>query len=309
LPSRVPRLALLAALVLLSCGGDGKAKRAGPDTGAQPAAVKLAAQAAGPNAGARSGRIDGEIEFTIKGVAGFAEPFSTTVSGPFAYRTGASLPDYELELGVRNYGVTLTSVHGKSYVSVGTTAYELPAAVRARLVRTSKRGRNGLTRTLEQFGIAPWRWETEQRVAGTETLDGVQTTHITTSFNAGRIVRDADTLLGLMRALGVTRATGVPRMIGAAARRRFVRGVTSKVGGSWIGIADKVMRQASFTMKFAVSKADRSRLAGISGGLVVGRLTVTEVGQPQSIRTPARVGSFKDFQLALDALGDAQQAK
>jgi hypothetical protein len=304
-------LASVTALVLAACGGDDKAKPAaggGGASGAQPAAVKLAAQAAS-NPKARSGRIDGEVEFTIKGVPGFSEPFSTLVSGPFSYRKGAALPDYELELGVRDYGVTLTSVKGKSYVTVGTTAYELPVSIRQRLIRSSAKGKNGLTRTLEQFGIAPWRWETEQRIAGTETVGGVPTTHITTRFNAGRIVKDADTLLGLMRALGVTRATGLPPRIGAAARRRFVRGVTSKVGGSWIGVSDKILRQAAFTMKFALAKADRKQLGGISGGSVVGRLMVTEVGEPQTISTPTTLGSFKDFQLALDALGDAQEAK
>ena len=49
----------------------------------------------------------------------------------------------------------------------GSTGYALPAAVRRRLVRSAAKGRNGLTRTLEQFGIAPWRWETDRVAAGT----------------------------------------------------------------------------------------------------------------------------------------------
>jgi hypothetical protein len=297
-------------LALPSCGGDDAAKpvEAG-DTGARPAAVKLTKTAAGPNPKASSGVISGETEIAVKGVRGFTEPFSATVSGPFQYREGAALPDYELELGVRDYGVTLTSVNGKSYVTIGTTAYELPASIRRRLERTSARGRNGLTRTTEQFGIAPWRWETEQRIAGTQTVDGVPTTHITTSFNAGRIVKDANTLLGLMRSLGITRAVGLPPTITPSARRVFVRGVTTKVGASWIGVTDTVVRQSAFTMRFAVAKADRARLGGMTGGKVTGKLTVTEVGEPQDIKAPEDVGSFADFKLALDALGDAQEAK
>jgi hypothetical protein len=269
--------------------------------------VKLARTASGPNAKASSGVISAEGEITIKGVDGFEEPFSNMISGPFQYRKGAALPDYELELGVRNNGVTLTSVNGKSYVSLGTTAYELPTSVRQRLIRTSRRGRNGLTRTLEQFGLAPWRWETEQRIAGTEEIAGVPTTHLVTSFNAGRILRDANTLLGLMRSLGITRATGLPPAIPAKARRVFVRGVTTKVGGSWIGVTDTVLRQAGFTMRFAVAKADRRKLSGITGGSVVAKLNVTEVGEPQTIQAPTDIGSFADFKLALDALGDARE--
>ncbi len=306
--------ALAAALALLSCGGGGggdePAKPAGESANrAQPAAVELARTASGPNAKASSGVISGETELALKGVADFAEPFTVSVSGPFAYRKGAALPDYELDIGAGDYGVTLTSVDGKSYVTVGTTAYELPAPIRRRLVRTSARGKNGLTKTLEQFGIAPWRWETEQRIAGSETIDGVQTTHITTSFNAGRILRDANTLLGLMRSLGVTRATGLPPAITARARRTVVGGVSTKVGASWIGVPDTVLRQAGFTMRFAIPRSERRKVGGLAGGTVVAKLSVSEVGKPQTIGTPATVGSFNDFQLALDALGDAREAK
>lgn len=303
----------VASLVLLACGGGGgngdAKKKTGNENEAQRRADRLVADSIKPNAKARSGVIDAMAEFTIKGVRGYEEPFTVSTSGPFRYRTGAVLPDYVLEIGARNYGVTLTSVDGKSYVSIGDTGYELPASIRDRLVGTSKKGRNGLTRTLEQFGISPPRWETERRVVGTETLDGVETTHITTSFNAGRILRDANTLLGLMRSLGITRAVGLPPEISASARRHFVRGVTSKVAATWVGTQDKVIRQSGFTVKFAIPKADRRSVAGITSGMVVAKLVVTEVGTPQTIRAPQKLGPFADFEAALDALGEAQESQ
>jgi hypothetical protein len=302
-------LAAFAALVLASCGGDDDERPSrGAGAGASTAARadKLIERAAGPNAKARSGVISGELEITIRGVPEFAEPFTTSLDGPFRYRKGAVLPDYEIDLGARDYGLELSSVNGKSYATIGTTGYELPASVRDRLVRSSSRGANGLMRTLEQFGVVPPRWETDRRVAGNERIDGVDTVHITTSFNAGRMLRDANTLLGLMTSLGITRAVGLPSQIPARTRRRFVRGVTTKVGESWVGAADGVLRQSGFTMRFSIPKADRSRLGGISGGMVVGRLKVTEVGRPQKITAPASLGSFSDFQAALAAVGDAR---
>jgi hypothetical protein len=299
-------LAVLAAsLLLASCGGGSSDDKAGGGTPKLDGA-KIAAQAAGPNRKARSGRIDGRVELTLTGVKSFAEPFAVTVSGPFQYRKGAALPDYELENGVRNNGVGLTSLDGKSWVSLGSTGYPMPAAVRRRLVRASARGKNGLTRTLEQFGIAPWRWETEQRVAGTEQIDGVAVYHVTTSFNAGRILKDANTLLGFLSSLGLTRATGLPDTFTKRARRVVVGGVTLKRGASWIGVKDHVLRKAGFTMKFTIPKADRAKVGGMSGGTVVGELNVTEVGRPQRISAPATTGSFPDFELGVDAVGDAQ---
>jgi hypothetical protein len=306
----------LASLALLSCGGGGdddakdKRRQASKSDNTHAAAVKLIKQAAGPNAKANSGVLEGEVEIAIKGVKEYAEPFSTTVSGPFQYRPGQDLPDYQLELGARNYGVTLTSVNGKSYVTIGTTAYELPASIRRRLVRNAGTTGNGMTRTLQQLGIRPWVWETEQRIAGTgEVMDGVQTTHLSTSFNAGRQLKDATTLLGVMRSLGITRAVGLPPTISPAARRLYVRTVTSKVGNSWFGVKDKVRRKSGFTLKFKVPRAVRRMLGGITSGVVKGGLTVTEVGKPQKIKAPTELGSYADFEAALDALGEAQESK
>ena len=237
------------------------------------------------------------------------EQFSAGVSGPFRLRRDASLPDYDLEIGARDYGVGLTSVGGRSYVSLGSTGYALPPAVRRRLVRSAGQGCNGLTRTLEQFGIAPWRWETDRVAAGTGRLDGVAVRHVTTGADVGRILRDANTLLGFMRSLGITRAIGLPDEIGPAARRVIVGSVTSFAGESWIGTQDKVLRRAGFRMTFVVPRAQQAAVGGITRGTVVGRLDVTQVGRRQRIAAPATIGPFADFAVGLDALGDAQDAR
>ena len=309
LPTRAPLLAVavgLAALALAACGGD---KDAQPRPAAKPAydGEKLIDQASGPNAAARSGRIEGSIEIALRGISEFAEPFSSSISGPFEFRKGSTLPDYELEVGVRDYGVELSSVRGRSYISLGESGYDLPRQVRKRLVRASARGRNGLTRTLEQFGIAPWRWETDKRAGATERIGGVKVVRIDTSFNAGRMLKDGNTLLGLLASLGITRAVGLPPQISRHARKVFVRAVTSKIGASWVGIRDHVIRQSGFTMRFTVPPAERRALGGISGGTVVGKLKVTHVGQPQHIRPPKTVAPFAQLALAIDALGDARR--
>lgn len=299
--------ALLVALVLGSCGGsDGDDKKPPQRTGAEADAVALVREASGPNRAARSGRIDGRVEIALQGVPAFAEPVVASVSGPFRYRKGASLPDYELEMGVRDNGVGLTSLRGGWWVSLGSTGFKPPPDIRRRLVGLSARGANGLTRTLEQFGIAPWRWETNQRIAGRTRIDGVEVVHITTGFTTGRILKDANTLLGLLSSLGLTRATGLPDLISREARRIVVRSATLKKGASWIGVTDKVLRKSAFTLKFAVAKADRARIGGISGGTVTGELNVTEVGRTQRISAPATTGSFADFQLGVEAVGDAR---
>ena len=303
-------IAACGALVALpACGGDSDGSDR-PAAAAQPGFDPdvVVEQAAAPNVAARTGHVDGRVTFTLKGVPGYEE-FSAGVSGPFRFRKDASLPDYDVELGARDYGVQLTSVGGRSYVSLGTTGYALPPAVRRRLVRSAAKGRNGLTRMLEQFGIAPWRWETDRVAAGTGRLDGVAVRHVTTGANVGRILRDANTLLGFMRSLGLTRAIGLPDEIGPAARRVIVGSVTSFAGESWVGTKDKVLRRSGFRMTFVVPRAKQAAVGGITRGTVVGRLEVTQVGRRQRIAAPASIGPFADFAVGLDALGDAQDAR
>jgi hypothetical protein len=296
----------VCAAVLASCGGG--SDRPGARAGTKPAfdPDRVVEQAAGPNRAARTGRIDAQVTFTLQGVPAEYRQFSAGVSGPFRYRKDASLPDYDLQIGARDYGVELTSVGGRSYVSLGSTGYRLPDDVRRRLVRSAAKGRNGLTRTLEQFGIAPWRWETKRVAAGTARLDGVAVRHVTTGANVGRILRDANTLLGFMRSLGITRAIGLPAEIGPRARRAIVRSVKTFAAGSWVGTKDHVLRRSGFEMTFVVPRARQAAVGGITRGRVVAEVNVTQVGKRQRIAAPATVGPFADFAVGLDALGDAQ---
>lgn len=291
------------ALALLSCGGDDSADEA-PDAKPEQSVASLARGAFGPNANAASGRIDGHIDVTVKGARGFGEPVRLAMSGPFTARRGAALPDYAIDLSIGDRGVGLISRRGRSFVTLGTTGYEVPAGVRRRLARSAARGRNGLTRMLDQFGIAPWRWETNKRVGGTERIDGVQTVRVDTGVDVARFLRDANTLGGVLGSLGVARANGLPSRIPSSARRVLVASVRSAKGASWIATSDKVMRKAGLTIDFAVPRAKRAQVAGISSVKVVAEVLVTEVGARQRIQRPESLAPFSSLEEAFDALAE-----
>ena len=305
LPRHVVLLAgLLAILGLVACGGgDGS----GGDRATTPArdVEALARQAFGPNRAATSGRIDGRIDITLKGARRVREPVTLTMSGPFRARPGRSLPDYAIDLSVGDRGVGLSSVRGRSFVTLGTTGYEIPAQVRRRLARSAAKGRNGLTRMLEQFGIAPWRWETNKRVGAREGIDGEQALRIDTGVDVDRFLRDANTLAGVLSSLGIARANGLPERIPRGVRRILVDSVQSARGASWIATSDNVMRKAGLTIDFAVARAQRARLGGAASVKVVAEVLVTGVGSAPAIAAlPRTLEPFSSLQLAFDALAD-----
>ena len=301
-------LALLAAVSLASCGG-GSDENDGARQAAEPAqdVAALARQAFGPNKKARSGRIDGRIDITVKGARGFREPVALSMSGPYRGRQGAALPDYAIDLSVGDRGVGLSSVHGRSFVILGTTGYEVPAQVRRRLARSAARGANSLMRMLDQFGIAPWRWETNKRLGATEQVDGVPTVRVDTGVDVDRFLRDANTFAGVLSSLGVARANGLPRRIPDSARRILAASVRSAKGASWIATSDGVMRKAGLTIDFAIPQRRRARIGGISSVKVVAQVLVSEVGSTPKIAAPRTLEPFASLQVAFDALAEDVQ--
>lgn len=301
--ARLP--ALLVALGIASCGGERAATdRPAEAADAAPDVATLAKQAFGPNRAAAAGRIDGRIHITVKGARRFRKPVTLAMSGPYRARRGSALPDYAIDLSVDDRGVGLSSVGGRSFVVLGTTGYEIPAQVRRRLARAAARGRNGLTRMLEQFGIAPWRWETNKRVGATETVDGRPAVRIDTGVDVDRFLRDANTLAGVLSSLGIARANGLPARIPSSARRILVASVRSAKGASWIATSDKVMRKAGLTIDFAIARAQRARIGGISSVRVAAEIAISRVGRSAAIAPPRTLAPFSSLQLAFDALAE-----
>ena len=294
-----------AAVGLASCGGDDTASDDSVRA-AKPAhdVAALARRAFGPNPNATSGRIDGRITITVKGARGYGEPVKLAMSGPFRARSGSVLPDYAIDLSIDDQGIGLSSIGGRSFVSLGSSGYQVPLRVRRRLARSAAKGRNGLTRMLEQFGIAPWRWETNKRIGATERVVGVQTVRVDTGVDVDRFLRDANTLGGVLASLGVARANGVPARIPAAARRILVESVRAARGASWIATSDKVMRKAGLTIDFRVPRGRRARLGGTSSAKVVAELLVSEVGRRHTIEAPQTLAPFSSLQAAFDALAE-----
>ena len=293
-------LTVAATLVLAGCGG-GDDDRTTPQAPAAPSAA-LAERAFGPNPAAAGGRIDGSVQIT-----GFGEPITLSISGPYRDRRGSALPDYALDIGVRGSGVTLTSLRGRSYVSLGPSGYEVPRAARRRLVRSAAKGRNGLTRTLEQFGIAPWRWEIDKRVGGFERIDGVRTVRVDTGVEVVRVLRDANTLAGLLGALGLAQANGLPTRVPPAVRRILRRSVTAAEGASWIGVEDGVMRKAAMSIEFAIPAAKRAAVGGIAKLRVAGRIAISAVGSAPRIDAPTSLAPYSSLRRALDALAERRR--
>jgi hypothetical protein len=85
--------------------------------------------------------------------------------------------------------------------------------------------------------------------------------------------------------------------------------VKDVAGVVWVGKDDHVLRKAHVTGKMVVAKADRKTLLGLKSGTLDATINISELGDPQEISAPTRLGRYADLQLSLKALAEAAGIK
>jgi hypothetical protein len=309
--------ALLAALMLAACGGGSSSKSAAGKPSAADRAkerqeiAKLRRSAFGPNPKAKSGRIDGTVDIDVTGVKNFDKTIEVTTSGPYRLEAGAAVPDVLLSVAMslreKSFGGDLILANGKPIIGLGTTGYKIPEPIASNMVAPVPAAKNGLTKTLALFFIAPQRWERDAHIVGPGTIAGEDTTHLTTGVRADRFFEDAARLTQMLTSIRITEISGLPTAIPPAARKALVRSVVNGQGDVWIGKADGVMRKAHLDLRLRVKQRDRKVLSGMKTMHVVADLGVTDVGQPQDVAPPKQYGSYADLQTTLNVLGEAMR--
>lgn len=317
-PKLLALVALLAALALAGCGGDDDSSSSDAG-GSAPAAsdkaqdrkdmARLIRQGFGPNEKARSGRLNGTIDLEVKGVPRYKGPIEITASGGFELPRGADVPDFRMDVGLvlndHAIGGELVAVGGDAFIQLGTTGYKLPEAITAKIRAPAVERDNGLAKTAGMFFIRPDRWQKDGRIVGTEDVEGVETEHAMADIHANRFFEDAARLVRLLTSLRVTEAVGLPQAITPAQRRALTRSVESATGEVWLGKEDHVLRRARLEGKLKIAQKDRRVLGGMTSATLVAEVNVTDVGRPQNIEPPERLGVYGDLQIALDALGES----
>jgi hypothetical protein len=302
--------ALALALGLGACGGSssGGSKAGTGGAGAQA----LVTQTFGPNAKASSGLVSGTIDITATGVRGYERPVQLSMSGPF--ETGADrVPRAHLALGIRLreriYGADMILAGNDVLIALGSTAYEVPAALAARIRKPLAATDNPLGALLDVFAIAPGRWSANPRIAGDEKLNGEDVVHATAAINTKQFFDDAAYFTRVLTSLRFTEIAGLPQVISPKMRAALVRSVTSAHGDLYSGAKDHVVRRAHFDITVKPTGADRALLGGATSLHLVGELGVSDVGAPQRVEVPSKRGSYKQLQLTFDALAESTRGK
>jgi hypothetical protein len=313
-PFAAAAAALLSATALCACGGaiaatDQSAGMNAVDSRA--AADRIIEQAVGENPQARSGRISGsvDVDIDISGLPLLDGQTQITADGVYALRDGASVPDFDIDVGLTHndhaLGGAIVLDDRTGYVKLGTTGYKVPDDITHALTEPAVGARNGLTKLGAMFYINPQDWQRNARLVGETTIAGETVQHLKADISPKAFFLDVSRMVRALARLKVPQALGLPTALGPKLRAALARSVTVAEGEAWIGKDDHVLRKARAHGKLVVAERDRDLLYGLGKASIAASLDVSEVGDAQTIAVPRSLGSYSSLQLALSALAEA----
>jgi hypothetical protein len=224
-----------------------------PAEPAQPSEpAKLTAEEAlrsitSPGTRVQSGRF--ELDFEYREIGGGREHDLTQLSGSFECGCKADVPKFDIavtghnEDGYRDKGddtaYRIVSTGEKGLVGDDEALYEANqgpfkgiAAIRATVA-------SGPLANQPDFDVA--RWVTDPRIVGTDTLDGVEATHVRGDLSARRVASD---IVKLLRADSTSAAVDVPQ----GTVRTVERAIATSRVDAWVG-SDRVVRRLELRVR------------------------------------------------------------
>ncbi|HET9074319.1 MAG TPA: hypothetical protein VFN48_07050 [Solirubrobacteraceae bacterium] len=292
----------MAALGLMGCSGSG----ADPTTQAR-ALLRETFSGHHPMA---SGRLHAELTVDPRGSSVLTQPLTLSFGGPFQSRGSHVPPASDFAIAITFQGHTgrlgIISTGTRGFVTLGTRAYTLPAAIFAQLERgVSAVGGagNGTGVSPGALGIHPQSWLSDPRVVGSQTIAGTPTVHIHGALALAPLLGDLSTILA--RAGSVSSTTSALRALSPATQARLAGQIHHASFDLWTGRADHTLRKLSVTLTLPVSGSIRTQLGGLSQVTVAFTLAYSDIGRPQTVSAPPSAAPYSQFQqhLAQAVLG------
>ncbi len=303
-------IALLAALALLLAGAGLAACGGGSDENVN----KVLDQTFGGKRKINSGRLNMDVSAKFEGLPQLKDPVSVKIGGPFENRGPNQVPKLDLDLsaGAASQGSVragVISTGEKGYVSVQGNDYELPANTfdqfRQELKRQSKS--DSQQPELSALGVSPRKWLENPKNEGTESVNGVETLHVSSGVNVGKLLDDVNNLLKRTGDLGLSaqQRRQLPRSIPPSTRKQIIDSVKDAKLDVFTGKDDKILRKLQVSLDFEVSKGLLSQTAGVKSGTVDFSVEIADVNKPQQIQAPKQARPLSELQRQLNSLSAA----
>jgi hypothetical protein len=299
---RIRGISAVAVLVALAIGGCGSSGGGSSD------ATGLLQQTFSSGHRVDSGNLNFSLTVDPSGSSTIKGPIKITFGGPFQSLGQSKLPASNFTIGFSAFGksgsLALLSTGSNGYVMVSGATYQLPAATFQRI----ESGFSGITSSggsgsgpLGKLGIDPRHWLTNPSLAGHETIDGADTTHIAAGIDIVKLLVDVNKLLSNAGQLGVKSTTAIPT-ISPASQAKVAAAIKNPKVDVWTGSSDKLLRRLTVALTVPVTGQVSTLLGGLSSAAISLTLGYSAVNQHQTIPTPTATRPYSEFQQKIQAL-------
>jgi hypothetical protein len=292
------RFALLALLVLPATG----IAACGSSSTGSTSASDLLKATFGPNHTVKSGKLAIDLTFDGKGLKSLTGPVALKLTGPFESQGKGQLPKLDLSLALSSSGTNFTAgivtTGDKGWVRLQGQSFAVDDATFQKFkqgyVKSSAKSGTG-TPSFRSLGIDPLHWLKDPKTAGTASVGGADTYHITAGVDVAAFLADVSTLLGKAQALGSS-ATSLPTTLTPQQRQDIESSVKSASLEIWTGKSDKSLRRVRLDIGIDVPAAVRPRAGGLTTGSLAFDLTISDLNQSQTITPPAKALPLSQLQ-------------
>lgn len=278
--------AALLALALAACSGSGSG-------GESPGA--LLSDTFSGHSQIQSGKIDLSFALSATGSGTATKPLSVRLTGPFQSEGAGKLPRFalKLDLSAAGHGLSAgaTATGSALYVQLAGTWFSTPSstykAIEEGFAKASSQASAGKVRsTFSSLGIDPAKWLSNPSDAGTVTVGGVATVHLTAGVNVPAFLADVSKLSQAGSALGLASPVPGAASISPAVIDELAKSVHSARVDVYTGKDDHLLRRLEVSATVAGTGQTLPLLGGLSSAQVKVLLEFSEMNQPQSIAAP-----------------------
>lgn len=260
-----------------------------------------------------SGQVNLSFALSASGSSAATKPLSVRLSGPFQSEGAPSgahpeghgqagrLPRFalKLDLSAAGHGLSagVTATGSALYVQLAGTWFSTPSstykAIEEGFAKASSQVSAGKVRsTFSTLAIDPAKWLSNPSNAGTVTVGGVSTVHLTAEVNVPAFLADVSKLSQAGSALGLASPVPGAAAISPAAIGELAKSIHSAHVDVYTGKDDHLPRrlEVSATVAGIPSGAQAGQtlplLGGLSSAQVKLLLEFSGLNQPQSIAAP-----------------------
>jgi hypothetical protein len=298
---------LLAAVALVACGGSSSGtggKKVSSTTDPQKI---LADTFSASGKKVESGKFNMTLKLDVSGGSSTLNgPVNVTLGGPFESQGKGKVPKFKVDLAFAGAGQNIkagaTSTGDKGFLNYNGQDYAVPDNVFKQFAsgytqaQSQNKSKGG---TLKELGIQPQTWLKDAKVDSSSSVGGTDTVKVSGGVDVPKMLDDLNTLLGKAGSLGLPNAGTLPSSLTAQQKTQIEKAVKSASVEIETGKDDSILRRIAFTL-------DISDATGSGGKANVAfDLSLTDLGQSQSISEPSSTKPLNDLLSQLGGLGTA----